>query len=68
MKSPLGVNSLYGIAKYINGRLPQSSLQIERPTGHSVRHTFISNAINDGVPPEVVAKASKHKDVSSVQR
>jgi hypothetical protein len=58
---------LYNISKYVNGRLPKN-LQIDRPTGHSGRHTFISNAINSGVAPEVVAKASKHKDVNCVQK
>lgn len=67
LKTPLGINSLYNIPKYINGRLPVA-LKIDRPTGHSGRHTFISNAINSGVCPEVVAKASKHKDVNSVQK
>lgn len=65
--TPLGINSLYAISKTINSRLPKQ-YQIERPTGHSGRHTFISNAINSGVDPETVAKASKHKDVNCVQK
>jgi hypothetical protein len=44
----LGINALYNILKYINGRLPQN-LQIDHPTGHSDRYTFISNAINSCV-------------------
>ncbi len=67
LRGPLGINSLYNIGKYINGRLPQS-MQIDRPTGHSGRHTFISHAINSGVDAQVVAKASKHKDVNCVQK
>lgn len=54
-------------SKGLNNRLPKH-LRIDCPTGHSGRHTFISNAINDGVAPEIVAKASKHKDANSLQR
>ena len=43
-------------------------MQIDRPTGHSGRHTFNSNALNSGVDAQVVAKASKHKDVNCVQK
>jgi hypothetical protein len=58
---------MYNIPKYINYRLPKM-MQIDRPTGHIGRHIFISNAINSGVPRDVVAKASKNKDVNYVQK
>jgi hypothetical protein len=64
---PLGKNMLSAIPKYINSRLPLE-LQVSNATGHSGRTTFITHAINSGTAPEVVAKASKHKDPKSLMQ
>ncbi len=52
--------------KRVNARLP-NDLQIDRPTGHSGRHTFVTNSVNSGVDVQNVALASKHKSMA-IQR
>ena len=49
----------------MNTWLP-ADLRVEKPAGHSGRRTFTSVALEEGVPAEIVAKCTKHKNVDTV--
>jgi hypothetical protein len=66
-EGPLGINMLRLMLPAINEELPVE-LQSKNIKGHSGRHSFVSNSVNNGIDSQVVAQASKHKDVNSVKR
>ena len=55
----LGINPLRHCLPSVNARL-SDALKLLHPTGHSGRKTFVSVAINEKVPPEIVAVGSMH--------
>lgn len=61
-----GINKIKAAFIRINSRL-DPEFAVERPTGHTGRHSF-SGAINSKVSCEVVANASKRHDSASLQR
>lgn len=63
----LGINYIKKAFNNVNERLPQE-LQISKPSGHTGRHTYVSNSINEGVDSEVVAAGSKHKSNVAIKR
>jgi hypothetical protein len=67
LTTPLGINKIKGAFARVNARL-DPLLAVERPSGHTGRHSFVSGAINGGVSCEVVAKASKHRCAEALMK
>ncbi len=63
---PLGVNMLSGYFREFNNMLP-THLQVSKPTPHSGRATFSTLALGADVHPELVAKATHHKDLNQLK-
>ena len=58
---PLLLYSLWEYAhKRTNDTLPED-LKVDKPIGHSGRNTFLTESINVGVYPIIVAKACKKR-------
>jgi integrase len=51
----------------VNERLPMH-LRLQKPTGHTGRHTFTSAGINAGVDVNIVSLATKHKSSNALKR
>jgi hypothetical protein len=51
----------------VKQRLPEEH-QLDRVTGHTGRHSFVSGGKNSGVDAVTVAKSSKHRSTKSLQR
>ena len=45
----------------MNARL-EGGMQSKNVKGHSGRRSFITNGLDAGVPPEIIAQSTKHKD------
>ncbi len=57
----LGINEVRKCLPNLNARL-DSEMQAKNVKGHSGRRSFITNGLNSGVPPEIIAQSTKHKD------
>ncbi|KAJ1399365.1 hypothetical protein B484DRAFT_406332 [Ochromonadaceae sp. CCMP2298] len=62
----LGINELGKMPEIVNQRLPEEMRTERKATGHSGRHTLVSNGVNSGVIPAVVAITSKYKGVDTL--
>jgi site-specific recombinase XerD len=63
----LGIDSIKDAFKAVNMKLPAEH-QLEKVTGHTERHSYVSGSINSGVDAVVVAQGSKHRSTKSLQR
>ncbi len=64
----LGLGSIKDSIKRVNLRLPEH-LRLTKPTAHGLgRRTHITNAVNCGVDPTVVAITSKHRDPLTLKK
>lgn len=65
--TPIRVENIKDSIKRINLRLPEAH-RLSKPTAHVIgRRTHITNAVNIGVDPTVIALYSKHRDPKALK-
>lgn len=57
----LGINEVRKCLPNLNARLGVED-QANNVKGHSGRRSFITNGLEAGIPPEIIAQSTKHKD------
>jgi hypothetical protein len=65
-KSPLGINMFTKHVKMMNSLLP-TDLTVDKPTGHSGRHSLTTNATEAGCDANIISASTKHKDPKSLK-
>lgn len=58
--------SLRAIRGIVKGYYRAAGIQSDNKTTHSLRHTAITNAIQNGAPPQKVMGMSRHKDINTL--